>query len=441
MSPRGAVLVVGALALLGAGLVALAARAPAALRTARPPADATDARRRGFGGLGVLDAGPPRERGFGGADFSARQKRRAAAYNGPSYLAFGVATLLRVALLGVLARGPWRRLIDALAGLRGGWPARTVVAACVVALLASLVTLPLGYVRGYAIEHAWGLSTQDIGGWASDRLRSLMVGACTTVVAALVFFGVVRWQPRTWWLWGWAIFSLLSILFVLLWPVAVAPLFNRFTPLRDSGLSTAVTDLARRAGVDVDAVLVADASRRTIAQNAYMAGIGRTKRLVVYDTLLQAGGRRETLWVVGHELGHEAERHVLKGALLSSAGLFVGFAVLAWLAVRPWVWSWAGANGVGDLKALPVLLLFATGAALVSLPVENAVARGWERRADAIALELTGDPQAAVAVLRRIALRNLSDLDPPEVAVALLYSHPPIRERILAALGKTHLPP
>jgi STE24 endopeptidase len=159
---------------------------------------------------------------------------------------------------------------------------------------------------------------------------------------------------------------------------------------------------------------------------------------VVYDTLLEAQGRRGTLWVVGHELGHEAERHVLKGVVLSAAGLLVGFGALAWLAARPSVWAWAGAGGVADLKALPVLLLFATVAGLLVTPVENAVSRGFERRADAIAMELTRDPDSAVGVLRRLALRNLRDLDPPSLAVAFLYSHPPVPERIRNALAWGH---
>src|SRR5919108_2736414 len=320
MSVRGALSILGVLAVLSAGLVGLVSRAPANVRRAEVAAGARE---------------PDR-----GARFSAEQVRRAAAYNRPSYLAVALLALLRGGLLVALALGPWGRLVDALQGVKGGWAVRAVLAAWILVALAGVVTLPVTFVHGFVIEHAWGLSTQGVGGWATDRLRSLLVGGCTTAVAAVAFFGVVRWQPRTWWLWGWGAFTLLTALLVFIWPLVVAPLFNRFTPLDDPELREAVTDLARGAGVEVSAVLVADASRRTRTENAYVAGLGETRRLVLYDTLLEGQGRRETLWVVGHELGHEAERHVLKGVVLSAAGLLVGFGALAWLAARPGVWAW-----------------------------------------------------------------------------------------------------
>jgi STE24 endopeptidase len=415
MSPRAALLVLGTLGLTSAGLLAYASRAPASLRLAVPPLGATNP-----------DLGP---------GFDAEQTRRAAAYNRSSYVAFSCGTLVRIALLCVLALGPWQRLVHALERAPGGWAVRVVILACALVLLSALVTLPLAYVRGFVIEHAWGLSTQSLGAWAGDRVRSLAVGAATAAVAALVFFGVLRWQPRAWWLWAWGAFTLVSFLMVLLWPIIVAPLFNRFTALADPPLAEATTKLAQRAGVDVGAVLVADASRRTTAQNAYVAGLGGTKRLVLYDTLLNEHDGRATLWVVGHELGHARERHVLKGAAVSAVGLFAGLGALAWLGTRAGPWAWAGAEGPGDLAAVPVLLLFVTLARLVAMPLENAVARSFERRADTVALELTGDPETAVRVLRRLALRNIADLDPPRLAVATLYSHPPIPDRIRFVLA------
>jgi STE24 endopeptidase len=417
MSARLTLVVLSVLAMASAALLGYLSRAPASLREAEPPPGA---------------ANPAH-----GASFSMLAVRRAAAYNEASYVGFVIGAVLRVAVLIVLALGLWRRIVGALEALPGGWPVHAALLASVVVLLMAAATWPLAYVRGFVIEHEWGLSTQEAGGWIIDRLRSLAVGCCTTAVAAVAFFAIVRWQPRTWWFWGWAAFTLLTILAVWLWPVVVAPLFNRFTPLQDVSLAEAVTGMARKAGVDIDSVLVVDASRRTRAQNAYVAGLGETRRLVLYDTLLNAGDRRETLWIVGHELGHAASRHVLKGVALSGAGLLAGFGALAWLAERPGAWAWAGATGVADFRAIPVLVLFVTVAGLLGLPVENGIARGFERRADVIAVELTGDADAAVRVLRRLALRNIADLDPPRWARVLLYSHPPIRERIRLAIERT----
>nr|MDQ3957108.1 M48 family metallopeptidase [Actinomycetota bacterium] len=315
------------------------------------------------------------------------------------------------------------------------WALRALLAGAVAGALLVAVTLPLAYVRGYAIEHAWGLSTQGVGDWALDRVKGLGIATITSAVAALVFFGVVRWQPRAWWIWGWASFTVLSALVAFLWPVVVAPLFNRFTPLADEALVARVRSLAGEAGVTVDDVLVADASRRTTAENAYVAGLGDTKRMVLYDTLLRERDDDQVTFVIAHELAHEAEGHVAKGVALSSAGFLVAFGLLAWLGGRADLWEWAGASGIGDLRALPALALFASALTLLALPLESAISRRFEARADEVAIGLTGDADAAVSAFRRLALKNLADLDPPPAAVALFYSHPPIPDRIRAVLA------
>ncbi|MCA1675826.1 MAG: M48 family metallopeptidase, partial [Actinobacteria bacterium] len=382
-----------------------------------------------------LDEAPPESRDPAlGARFTPQQVARHGAYRGPAYLAIGLSFALQVAVLVILARGPFDRLVGRLGGAPGGALVVWALAGGAVVAVLTLAGLPLSFVRGYSIEQAWGLSTQSTGGWATDQLRSLLIGVITGAVGAVVFLAVVRWQPRTWWLWGWGAFTLLSLLLAFAWPVLVAPLFNRFTPLEDRYLAGRIRALAAAADVSLGDVLVADASRRSTAENAYVAGLAKTKRVVLYDTLLRSGTERETLFVVAHELGHESESHVLKNIALSSAGLFGGFAVLALLSGRGEWWSWAGAAGLSDARALPLLVLYATVVGLLTLPLQSAISRGFERRADQIALSLTKDPEAAVSSFRRLALSNLADLAPPQAAVAVLYSHPPPAERIRAAL-------
>ncbi|MDQ3915811.1 MAG: M48 family metallopeptidase [Actinomycetota bacterium] len=410
-----ALLLIATLSVAGAGLVGLVSRTPAEVRERPPAGDATDP-----------DLG---------ATFTDDQVERHGAYRRPGYVSYVVGLVLQVVTLAVLARGPWGRLVAALETRIGPWPVRAMVAGAAVALILVAVTLPLAYVRGFVVEHAWGLSTQGAPGWVADRLKGAAVGAITSAVAAVVFFGVLRWQPATWWLWGWGAFTGLTAVMVFLWPVVVAPLFNDFTPLEPGPLEERVRSLAADVGVPVDDVLVADASRRTTAENAYVAGLGGTKRLVLYDTLLAAGTDDQTAFVVAHELGHQAERHVTKNLLISSAGLFAGFAFLGWLGTRASPWGWANATGAGDLRALPLLVLLMTVLTLVAMPLQAALSRRFEADADRIAIGLTGDPDAAVSAFRRLALNNLADLDPPPVAVALFYSHPPIPDRIEAALA------
>jgi STE24 endopeptidase len=338
-------------------------------------------------------------------------------------------------VLVVLARGPMGRFLDWIDGWPGGWVTRAIAGAVLVVLVTTIASLPIAYVRGFAMERAWGLSTQDAGGWLSDVVRSLLVACVTGAIAAVAFFGLVRWQPRAWWIWGWAAFTLLTALLVFVWPILVAPIFNKFTPLEDGALAARITSVASEAGVEVDEVLVADASRRTTAENAYVAGLGTTKRMVLYDTLLRTDDESQTMFIVAHELGHARESHVLKGVAISSLGLLVGFGGLALLARREDLWGWAGASGVGDVRALPLLLLFVAVAGLLALPLQNALSRAFEAHADRIAIDLTQDSDAAVRSFRRLAYSNIADLRPPRPLVWLLYTHPPIPDRIRAVAG------
>lgn len=421
MSFSRAVAIILLLAVASAGVLAIASRAPARIRLDEPPRDATDPSR--------------------AASFTEEQIARHGRYRAPSYLAIALGLVVEVGVLVVLARGPLAAVADRVDRLPGGWPVAAMLVTLTMLGLLFLAGLPLGYVRGFAMQHAWGLSTQDVGGWISDNLRSLLVAAVTAMIAAVAFFGIVRWQPRTWWLWGWLAFTALTALLVFVYPVVIAPLFNRFTPVEDASLATRIRSVAAEAGVAVDQVLVADASRRTTAENAYVAGLGDTKRVVLYDTLLRSGSEDETMFVVAHELGHEAENHLLKNVAIASAGLFAAFALLAWLSRSDGLWSWAGAGGIGDVRALPVLLLLVTVLGTVSLPLSSAISRRFEATADRIAISLTDDPATAVRSFRRLAFANLADLRPPAVAVTLLFTHPPIPQRIRSALEETAAEP
>ena len=415
MTTSRALLVLVVVAVTSAGLLAFVSRAPAAVRDAPAGPGATDVSR--------------------GATFSDAEVARHGAYRGPAYLSVVLSVLLQVIALVVLARVLVPRLVERIAGIPGGWIAKVALVTAVVVVTTTLVALPLSFVRGFQIEHAWGLSTQSSAGWFADKARSLGVGLVVAVVPAIAFFGLVRAFPRTWWLWGWAAFSFLTILFAFLWPIVVAPLFNRFTPLEPGPLRDRVVELADEAGVRIDDVLVADASKRTSAENAYVAGIGSSKRMVLYDTLIAAGDDDETAYVAAHELGHEVHSHIWKSVALTSVSLLAGFAALWWLAQRAGVWAWAGASGVGDPRALPVLVLLTVVAGIAFLPVQNAVSRAFEREADRVAISLTEDPITATSVYRRLAYSNLADLRPPKVAVWTLFTHPPIPERIQNVLG------
>ena len=412
MTTARSIAVALALSFVAAGIVGFVSRTPASIRSADPAPQAA------------------------GASFTDAQVRRHAAYRGPLYLALALGLVIQVALLVMLRGEPIGRVARLLEAMPGGWPVVAAEVGAFVALAGAVVALPLGFVRGYSIQKAWGLSTQTPMGWMTDQLKGAGVALVIAALAAVAFYAVVRWQPRAWWLWGAAAFTVLSALLTFLFPVVVAPLFNRFTPLADPPLEARIDAIADAAGIDIDEVLVADASRRSTAENAYVAGLGATKQLVLYDNLLRSGDDDATLFVVAHELGHRRERHIVKGIALSAVGLFAGFAVLAWLTARPGVLRWTGVTSIADPKGLPALVLYATLAGLVLMPFQNAVSRSHERTADRVALGLTDDPQPAADAFRRLALANIADLRPHPITVALLYSHPPIAERIATALNE-----
>jgi STE24 endopeptidase len=297
----------------------------------------------------------------------------------------------------------------------------------------SLVQLPLAFWAGYAHEHDWGFSTQSVDGWLADCGKSLAVGLVLGGGALVAFVAAAHLWPGVWpaVVAGAAAALVLLVRFVA--PVVLEPLFNRFEPLADDGLADRLKALARRAGVPIREVLVADASRRTRKVNAYVSGLGRTRRVVVFDTLLGDADERELNLVVAHELGHRRAGHVAKGTILGMLGAAV-FVLAAW-ALLSWgaVLSAVGARDAGDPRVIPFLVLLGSVLGLAGSPLEAALSRRWEREADVFSLELTGDPDVFVSTHRRLALTNLADLYPPRLAYVFWFSHPTPPERIVSA--------
>jgi STE24 endopeptidase len=296
----------------------------------------------------------------------------------------------------------------------------------------NLMALPFAAWR-HAVVTRFGLSTQGWGGWTVDMLKSYAVTAVIAATALLGFYTVTRLAPRWWWAWGALGAAGLVVLLSFVLPVLVEPVFNRFTPMEPGPLRSELAALAQRDGVPVRDVLVADASRRTRAVNAYVSGLGPTRRLVVYDTLLREAPPAEVASVVAHELGHAKDRDVLVGT--ATGALAAAAAVVALYLVG----SWAGllrlarVDSIAEPRAFPLLIALLTVVGLVATPVQAAVSRRVEARADAHALALTGDPATFEAMQRRLATLNLSDPDPPRWEHLFSASHPSTVERMAAA--------
>jgi STE24 endopeptidase len=367
--------------------------------------------------------------------FDSGQVERARRYHRPAYRARVVGIALGLLVLGFLSFGG---LGDWLFGLVDGlaWWGEAIAFSALVALVGSLVATPLAFWRGYLHERRWGFSTQTLGGWMWDRAKGVAIGVALTVIPMFGLIASVHLFP-SWWpvaaaLGGAAIVFVVSFLA----PVLLEPVFNRFAPLRDDLLAGDLRELADRAGVPVRDVLVADASRRTTKHNAYVSGIGRTRRVVVWDTLLERGEPGEVRLVVAHELGHRRFRHVAIGTAIAMVGTAL-FVLGLWLLFR-WdeLLAAIGADGPGDPRVIPFVLFAGAVAELALRPFALALSRRWERDADRFSLELTGDAEAYEATHRNLAISNLGDLDPPKAAYLFFFSHPTAPERLAAGRSR-----
>jgi STE24 endopeptidase len=346
---------------------------------------------------GLVDPAPVKAASY----FSAADLDRARDFRGPQLALYGGIVLVQAGVLVAFVRRP-PRMPPAAAG-------------AVLVLALSLAPLPLSAIaRRRAVDV--GLVTQSWGGWAADVAKSLGIGAVEGAAFGAVGMLLVRRLGPRWWGAGSAVVVLVSAAYTYAGPVVLDPLFNRFRDLPAGRTRDDVLELAGKAGLKVGKVLEVDASRRTTAANAYVTGLGSTKRVVLYDNLIKDFTPEETRLVVAHELGHVHYKDVPRGLLyLAIVAPFALFAVSRLAGRDPSVPALLGALVV---VAVPVSF------------VSNGVSRAVERRADAYALEATGDTRAFIGFQKRIAIKNIADPDPPRWQRLLLGTHPSTVERI-----------
>lgn len=286
------------------------------------------------------------------------------------------------------------------------------------------IRLPLSFFNGFYWQHLWGFSTQSIGSWWLDFLKEAGVDLIISGIGVLLLFWAFRIWPRTWWLMGALFFSAWLIIQTVLWPIAIAPLFNRFEPVQNPEVTSMVHELAEKAGLKIDQILVMDASQRTTKANAYFAGLGQTKRIVLYDNLLNQYSLEEVKAVIAHEMAHWQKGHIVKGIFLGILGSFIVWGC-AYLVLR------SGITGHHyPPMAWSIFLLFILLAAFVSNPIQNSISRQMEIEADQTSVLLTGDATAAMRLQMNLSLKNRSDLSPPPFIEWFSYTHPSVLTRI-----------
>ncbi len=323
------------------------------------------------------------------------------------------------------------RLIDEL-GV-DGWVLQLVVVLVFLELVSTVVGAPFDAWLELRHDREWELSTQTGRGFASDLVKGLLLGLVVNAALLIPLMAVIRATP-TWWVWGWLVMVVFTIGLGFLYPVVIAPIFNTFTPLDDEELNGRVDRIADVAGVNISGTFVADESKRSRRDNAYVAGLGATRRVVLFDTLLEHPPE-VVEQVVAHEIGHWRLKHLRRQipviALLLLA-VFVGLKVFSgW----DWIFEQAGVVPDGDIPAVGMpaalpLVLLAIQVAFGVLGLLTAwISRAFERQADVEALDLLRQPQTMLDMQRRLHTKNLADLEPGLVK-RLQASHPPAAERM-----------
>ncbi len=296
----------------------------------------------------------------------------------------------------------------------------------------TLLGVPFDLYGTFRIEARYGFNTTTPRLWLTDFLKSQAIGTVLLTFLVSVVFWLIGWSPQNWWLWVWGFMALFSLFMMFISPYLIEPLFNKFEPVTEEGLEDQIRIIMERAGLKVGRVMQMDASRRSRHSNAYFTGIGKVKRIVLFDTLIKQMSHGEIVAVLAHEIGHWKKGHIWKRLLwaeiMALAGSWISFKLLAWPGLP-------GLLGLPDDISLParmVVLGFVASLALFPLgPFSAWRSRCHEREADLFASELTGRPQDLASAMVKLSVENLSNLFPHPFYAGFYYSHPPAVERVM----------
>jgi STE24 endopeptidase len=299
-----------------------------------------------------------------------------------------------------------------------------------LAVISGIAGLPFDLYHTFVLERKYGFSTITWKLWLADLFKSLLISAIMMAIIVSALIAFITYLPKSWWFWGWAFFTLFQLVMLWLYPVLIAPLFNKFEPIQDESLKEKIMALLSKTGLQAKGIYQVDEGKRSKHTNAYFTGMGKTKRIVLYDTLLSSHTQEEIVSVLAHEIGHWKKKHIIKQlAFMVLASLILFY--LVYLIV-----SWPPLYGAFGMIQTPVYaglflvsLYLAAGGFFFS-PTGSAITRHFEREADRMAFDLTGTAKPMVSALKRLAKDNLSNLHPHPWYVRFYYSHPPLTERI-----------
>lgn len=341
--------------------------------------------------------------------------------------------LLTPALLGILLASGWTFGMRQNAALLVGPNEWAVVAVYFVlfSLFFLIFDLPLSFYSGFMLEHQFGLSNQNFGQWLGDLAKKTLLSFALSLVLLEFLYLIIRHCPGTWWLWAWAAYAFVSYVLGKVFPVLIVPLFYKYGKLEDKELESKVLALAARYGMPVQNVYSLNLSKTTKKANAAFMGIGKTKRVVLSDTLIQNFSHAEVEVVVAHELGHYKHHDVWRllafGLVASLAAFAAGFWGMATLA------RGLSLDSAADVAGLPLLFLIFYAVNLILMPVTNGYSRRRERAADRFALKALATPDVFISCMNKLGTQNLADPEPPAWYEWFFYDHPSIGKRVAMA--------
>jgi STE24 endopeptidase len=293
-----------------------------------------------------------------------------------------------------------------------------------------LLDIPFSLYSTFVIEKKYGFSTITPQLWLIDLVKSLAVSVILMALLFIPFFALIHWLPQSWWFAAWVFFALFQMLMIWLYPLVIAPLFNKYVPVKDEVLRERIMAMAEKAGLRAEGIFEVDAGKRSRHSNAYFTGLGRSKRIVLFDTLLATHSHDEIVAVLAHEIGHWKLRHVLKQLILMEvvalAGFYLVFRLMGW----PYLYETFGFAGPLPYAGLLLAAIVLKPAAFFFTPLGAAVSRTYERDADRYVLGLVGSTRFLAQALKRLAKENLANLHPHPTYVAFYYSHPPLAQRV-----------
>ncbi|MGC9328868.1 MAG: M48 family metallopeptidase, partial [Candidatus Hinthialibacter sp.] len=296
-------------------------------------------------------------------------------------------------------------------------------------MLLSAADLPMDWYSQFRLEERFGFNKTTISLWLMDMLKEFLLGLILLYPLLVLVLGIIEWAGAAWWIWAWLALTAFSLVISILAPLFILPLFNRFTPLPEGDLRDLLEGLARKAGVQFRTIEVMDGSRRSTHSNAFMTGIGRFRKIALFDTLLNQLAHEEIQAVLAHEMGHLRKKHILKQFLFSSMKSLLGLYLVSLFLKQPWLVEPFGFQA-GELG--PALLMVSVFASLILFwlnPLMHFLSRKYEYEADRFAVEILEKSSPLIDALRKLHKENLSNPAPHPWYSAFYYSHPTLRER------------